>query len=120
MSKDDRLLKDLSRRNWIVLALLTLASLLWRSLEVTQGVLAGGLLAIIAYRWLQSSLTKVISNPQRGAAVGFKFAYFLRLGFIAIALYLLIAVAKLNPVALAVGLSVVVVNILWTTFRRMI
>ena len=55
-----------------------------------------------------------------GAATGFKFAYFLRLGFIAAALYLLIAVARLHPVALAVGLSVVVVNILWTTFRRMI
>jgi len=120
MTTDDRLLKDLSRRNWIVLALLVLASLPWNSLEVTQGVLAGGLLAIVAYRWLQRSLHNVISNPHRGAAVGFKFAYFLRLGFVALALYLLIAVAKLNPIALAVGLSVVVINILWTTFRRLI
>jgi len=120
MTTDDRLLKDLSRRNWIVLAALTLASLLWRSLAVTQGVLAGGLLAIIAYRWLQRSLVKVMDNPNRGSAAGFKFAYILRLAFVAAALYLLIAVAKLHPVALAAGLSVVVVNILWTTFRRLI
>lgn len=120
MTTDDRLLKDLSRRNWIVLVLLTLISLVWQSMQVTQGVVAGGLLAIVAYRWLEKSLLKVISNPHNGAATGFKFAYFLRLGFVAIALYLLIAVAKLHPVALAVGLSVVVVNILWTTFRRMI
>lgn len=120
MTTDDRLLKDLSRRNWIVLVLLTLVSLAWQSIQITQGVIAGGLLAIVAYRWLEKSLLKVIGNPHTGAATGFKFAYFLRLGFVAIALYLLIAVAKLHPVALAVGLSVVVVNILWTTFRRMI
>ena len=120
MTTDDRLLQDLSRRNWIILAVLVLTSLFWRSLEVTQGILAGGLLAIVAYRWLQNSLLKVIRAPHQGAATGFKFAYFLRLGFVAIALYLLIAVAKLHPIALAVGLSVVVVNILWTTFRRLI
>ena len=40
MTTDDRLLKDLSRRNWIVLAILTLASLLWQSLPITQGVYA--------------------------------------------------------------------------------
>jgi hypothetical protein len=120
MTTDDRLLKDLSRRNWIVLAILTLASLLWQSMPITQGVLAGGLLAIIAYRWLQKSLIKVIDNPHGGSAAGFKVAYILRLGFVGIALYLLIAVAKIHPVALSVGLSVVVVNILWTTFRRMI
>jgi len=120
MTKDDRLLRELARRNWIVLGVLSLFSLLWQSMPITQGVLAGGILAIIAYRWLQNSLQKVIGNPQRGAAVSFKFAYFLRLGFVAIALYLLIAVAKLHPIALAVGLSVVVVNILWTTFRRLV
>jgi len=120
MTTDDQLLQDLSRRNWIVLAILALVSLVWRSVAITQGVVAGGLLAIVAYRWLQKSLLKVIQNPHHGAATGFKFAYVLRLGFVAVALYLLIAVAKLHPLALAVGLSVVVINILWTTFRRLI
>ena len=120
MTTDDQLLRSLARRNWLVLAILTLLSLLWQSLAITQGVLAGGLLAIIAYRWLENSLRKVMRSPHRGAAVGFKFGYVLRLGFVAMALYLLIGVAKLHPVALAAGLSVVVVNILWTTFRRLV
>jgi len=116
--QDEHLLGDLARRNWAVLAGLLLLSLLWRSASVTLGVLSGGLVAIGGYRWLQHSLQKVISEPSRHSARSFKISYFVRLGSLAAILVLLIAVARVNPLGLAAGLSVVVVNILWTTLKR--
>ena len=116
--KDDQLLAIMARRNWYVLALLVLVSLLWRSVAVTQGVLAGGLLAIIAYGWLYRSLVKALANPDQRAARGFQMTYIVRLAALAAAIFLLIAKGGVHPLALSAGLSVVVVNVFWTTFRR--
>lgn len=118
-SKDDQLLAVMARRNWYILAILVLLSLLWRSVSLTQGVLAGGLLAIIAYGWLYRSLLKVLASPDRSAARGFQITYFVRLAALAAAIFLLIAKGGVNPLGLVVGLSVVIVNIFWTTFRRL-
>jgi len=116
--RDDQLLGEIARRNWILLAILVLLSLFWQSAPVTLGVLAGGLLAICGYLWLHHSLKRVLAEPSRHSARNFKVSYFVRLGSLAAALLLLIVVAKVNPLGLAVGLSVVVINILWTTLKR--
>jgi hypothetical protein len=117
--QDEQLLGDIARRNWVVLTVLVLLSLLWRSTPVTLGVLSGGLVAIGGYRWLQHSLQRMLAEPSRQSARSFKISYFIRLGSLAAVLLLLITVAGVNPVGLAVGLSVVVVNILWTTLKRL-
>lgn len=116
--RDEQLLGDIARRNWIILACLLLLSLPWRSTAVTLGVLSGGLLAIVGYLWLHSSLKRMLAEPTRRSAKGFQVSYIIRLGALAAALFLLIALAKVHPVGLAVGLSVVVINILWTTVKR--
>lgn len=116
--QDEHLLEEIARRNWIILAFLVLLSLPWRSLDVTLGVLSGGLLAIIGYLWLYRSLQRTLAESSRHSAKGFQFSYLVRLGALAAALFLLIAIAKVHPVALAAGLSVVVINILWTTLKR--
>jgi len=116
--QDEHLLEEIARRNWIILACLVLLSLLWRSLPATLGVLAGGMLAIIGYLWLYRSLVKTLGEPSQRSARSFKFSYLVRLGALAAALFLLIALAKVHPVGLAVGLSVVVINIFWTTLKR--
>ena len=117
--KDDLLLAQLARRNWIILALLTLGSLTWRSVPVTQGVIAGGLVAILGYGWLQRSLVQVLTQADKQATRKFRSGYVVRLATLALVLFLLIAKAGVQPVALSVGLSVVVINIVWTTFRRL-
>lgn len=115
---DEQLLAEIARRNWVILACLVLLSLPWRSLPVTLGVLGGGLVVITGYHWLHRSLGRLLANPSRGAAKGFKFGYFLRLGVLGAALFLLVGPAGVNPIALAIGLSVVVVNLLWTAVKR--
>lgn len=117
--KDDQLLAKMALRNWIILIVLVLLSLFWQSPPVTYGVLAGGVLVIINYRWLGRSLTAVINDPQLQSAKGFKRNYFFRLIFVACAIYLLLVRGGVHPLALVVGLSVVVLNVMITTVKRL-
>ncbi len=118
--RDDLLRAQLTRRNWIILALLIAASAFWQSRALTLGVAAGGLLAIVAFGWMHRSLIRALSQPTRRSAWGFQFSYLVRLAAVATMIFLLIGVAKVHPVGLAVGLSVVVINIFWTTARRLL
>lgn len=117
--RDEHLLGEIARRNWLVLAILLFLSLAWRSPAVSAGVLAGGLVAIGAYHWLHRSLRKLLAAPGQASAGSYNFGYLTRLGALAVALLLLIAVARVNPVALAAGLSTVVLNLLWTALKRL-
>jgi len=118
--KDDSLLGDLSRRNWLLLAILVLISLFWRSSAVTLGVLAGGLIAILAHYWRYLALTRLLGAPSQQSAKGFQINYVLRLAVLGSLLFLLIAKARVDLPALVVGLSVVVLNVLLTTLKRTI
>ena len=117
--QSEPLLRDIARRNWIILGLLMLLSLFWWSLEISLGVLGGGLLAIIGHYWRERSLRKMLMYPHAGAAKGFQFGYFIRLAFLGSGIYLLIVQVHLPPLALVAGLSVVILNIFWTAFRRL-
>ncbi|MCP3176294.1 ATP synthase subunit I [Desulfuromonas sp. KJ2020] len=118
MNDDTQLLRDLSRRNWLILGILVALSSFSTSLPFVLGVLTGGLVAITGYHWLHFSLKKLIGDPQQQSARGFKLSYFIRLGALAASLVVLIVVLKVHPVGLALGLSVVVINIMWTTLKR--
>jgi len=118
-SRDEELLKALSRRNWIILACFVLISLLWQSVPITLGVLAGGLVVIIGYYWRYNALCKLLGQPSQFAAKSFQFGYLVRLAALGSALFLLIVKAHVNLIALAVGLSVVLLNVLGTTIKRL-
>ncbi|MBW6511130.1 MAG: ATP synthase subunit I [Desulfuromonadaceae bacterium] len=116
--RDEQLPRQLAIRNWVILCALLILSLLWHSKAVTLGVLAGGLTAIIGFYWLHHALVKTLQNPTSFAARGFKHSYFVRLGALAATLVVLIVVLKVNPLGLAVGLSTVILNILWVAIER--
>ncbi|MCF6266100.1 MAG: ATP synthase subunit I [Desulfuromusa sp.] len=117
--KDDQLLVELAFRNWIILIVLVLLSLFWQSLSVTVGVLAGGVLVIINYRWMGRSLLKVLNNPPHAAEKSYKLNYLFRLLFISISIYLLMVRGGIHPLALSAGLSVIVINLFITTIKRL-
>lgn len=115
--QDDGLLHEIARRNWSILGLLIVLSLFWWSWPVTFGVGAGGLLAIFGHHWRERSLRKML---EAGSPRGFQFGFVMRLAFVGSAIYLLIVKAQVAPLALAAGLSIVLLNIYWTTFRRLL
>ena len=117
--RDEQLPGNIARLGWIILGVLFLLSLLLRSRSVTFGVLGGGLTALLGYHWLHLNLVRTLGQPDGQAARRFQFGFIIRLGTLACILYLLVAVFRVHPFGLAAGLSVVVLSIFWTTFRRM-
>lgn len=118
-SLDNSLLRQLNHTNCLVLVLMFVVSLFWRSTAVSLGVLAGGLLVILNFGWMGHSLLKVMNAPHTGSVRGFKRNYFFRLLVVAAALYLLLAPGLVHPLALVAGLSVVVVSLLLTAMKRL-
>jgi hypothetical protein len=108
----------LGRRNWWILALLLAVSLPFGNWRATAGILAGGLVAIAAFAWLQRSLKRLVADPAQGARTRYQFGYAVRLLALGITLAVLIAIVKIHPVGLAIGLSVVVINLFWLTLQR--
>jgi hypothetical protein len=107
----------LHRRNWWILATMAGGSLLFGNWPVTTGIIAGGLVAIGGFSWLQRSLKRLLTEPVQGAGARYQLGYVVRLLALAAVLALLVAVIKIHPVGLAIGLSVVVINLLWLMFQ---
>lgn len=118
--QDAGLATALARSNWVILALMVVVSLLWRSPPVTLGVLGGGLVIAINYHWMGRSLTKLLADPQRAPQrkIFTGISYLLRLVVMGLAIYLLLAHVKVHPIGLVVGLSLYVVNLMYSTIRR--
>lgn len=117
MDQIEQLPAQLARRNWLVLALLVLASLPFGNRALTTGILVGGLVAIGGFFWLRRSLGRLLEQPG-GSRFRYQFGYLLRLAVLAMILVALIAVARVDIVGLVIGLSVVVINLFWFTAQR--
>ena len=115
---DEQLPSEIGRRNWIILAVLVILSLPGQSYPFTLGVACGGMLSIISYRWLHQSLRRTIAEPSRASARGFQVRYLLRLAGMGFFIFILLTRVEVHPLGLVLGLSVVMINILWTTMVR--
>lgn len=111
---------QMARRNWIILALFLVASALMRDPAFSLGILCGGLTVVTGYQWLHGALVKILQRSDAGAVRSFQTGYLVRLLALGVVLGILIAVLKVNIVGLVIGLSVVVINIFWTTVKRII
>jgi len=114
----EQLPATLQRRNWLIYGILLAASLPLANWPLSAGILAGGLVAIAGFAWLQRSLRRLLAENPHGARARYQLGALSRLLVLAGILALLIVVVKINPVGLAIGLSVVVVNLLWLTLQR--
>jgi hypothetical protein len=108
----------LGRRNWLILAGLLAASLPFGDGALTAGILAGGLVAIAGFSWLQRSLQRLLADQVPGARARYQFGFMVRLLVLGSVLAAFIAVIKINPVGLVIGLAVVVINLLWLALQR--
>ncbi|MCF8054066.1 MAG: ATP synthase subunit I [Deltaproteobacteria bacterium] len=104
--------------NWLVLTVLVVLSAMLASGEFTLGVLLGGFISIVNFHWLNRDIFKMFGHltpgappPKPASAV---FGFFLRLCVTGIILYLLFTTTPANPIGVAVGLSVVVFNLIIT------
>jgi hypothetical protein len=106
--------KLLSVLNWVILLILGCASALWMPSVFTGGVIFGGLISIANFHVLQHTIRGVFSsqgNMKKG-----KFSvilkYYLRLLALGVIIYILLKKSFVDPVGLAVGVSVIVFSII--------
>jgi hypothetical protein len=109
----------MERRNWWILGVLLAGSALLDPLRFTLGVAVGGALSILGFHTLEGAVARLLQMPAYRARARMVFFHYARLGFLAGVLALLLGSGAVDPVALLLGLSVVVLNMLFTVVRDM-
>lgn len=105
--------------NWIILAIVFILSLIFSPIKFSLGVLLGGFISIVNFYWMDRSLRNAFEKNTgniKGLVVG---KYFLRLALTAIVLYFLIAYETVNVIGLLIGLSVVMINIIFMVITNL-
>lgn len=108
--------RGVERRAWFLGAVLFAATLPFRSLPVSAGLLVGVLLALLNYRWLSRfvvGITAAGRKPSKGAV----FLYSLKYLLTGVALFGVIAYDFADVVALLTGISVIFLAICWEGIR---
>lgn len=105
--------RDLKKRNWIILLVLSAISALLMSHTVTLGVILGGLIIIVNFNILQHTIRrafpseKVVNNKKSILIIK---GYF-RLLALGAVIYVILKLDMVDPIGLTVGLSTVVISI---------
>jgi hypothetical protein len=116
---DNNIFTALTLGSWILLLLLTVGGLILGSPRFAAGILVGGLLAIANFYWLYSIMKRVVLLPAEKAGRFALIRYLLRLGIIAVIIWILIVYLGIDLIGLLVGLSVLVINVIALLFHRL-
>jgi len=111
----ERLLKFVTRTNWVLLTLASALGLLWATPAFTGGIICGGLIVTINFHLLYRTLKKALvptSLTSHNVILAKYYARFIISGLI---IFVLIFKHIVNPIGLFIGLSVVVVSITLAT-----
>jgi hypothetical protein len=114
--------RDLRRRSWIILLVLAAGSGCLGKLDVTLGIIAGGLAVILNFTVLQHTIRQAFASESAGKAkkVSLLVKSYLRLLFLGVTIYLLITRGLVDPIGLTVGLSTVVFSIVTFGIHRVL
>lgn len=110
----DPLQKKLEISNWIVLGVFFMASLFLMPIEFSLGVLLGGLISIVNFHWLERDLRSVFHRLSEGSKSSITLKYFTRFTVTAAVLYFIISADFIDVIGLLIGLSLVMINIVFT------
>ncbi len=110
----DKAYQAITKRNWIILFLLSLVSFLAMPPAATLGVILGGVAIIINFDLLQYTIRRAFptsgtERTKKPALIVKSYARLLGLGLLMV---LLIKLGRVDPIGLAIGLSTVVISII--------
>jgi hypothetical protein len=105
----------IERRNWWILGILVAGSVFLCPVRFTAGVACGGLLSVLGFHMLRGVVERALRLPAYKARVRIVAYHYARLAALFGALALILASDGVDPLALVLGLSVVVLNLLFTT-----
>ena len=106
--------RDISKRNWIILLILSTTSYFLLSRLLTTGIIMGGLIVIFNFDLLQHTIRRAFPTSE-----GLKTSKFFLIGkcyfrllALGVVIYLLIKLGMVDPIGLTIGLSTVVFSII--------
>lgn len=110
----DKAYQAITKRNWIILFLLSLISYFAMPPSATLGVILGGVAIIINFDLLQYTIRRAFPTNgteklKKPALIIKSYVRLLGLGMV---MYLLIKLGRVDPIGLAIGLSTVVFSII--------
>jgi ATP synthase I chain len=123
VSIQQRILTFVTRANWIIYVVASIAGLALASPAFAKGIIFGGLIVTVNFHLLARTLKKALT-PHRLSSHNVVLAkYYLRFIASAVVLFFLISRHWVDPLGLFIGLSVVVASILLATmceFKKLI
>lgn len=117
---DDNLPTFLAVCSGCLAAVFSITGWIFVSGRFAGSVAVGGCLALLNFVWLRSALTNILQMPAEKAFQAANIRYILRLAALAFILWLLIVKAGLNIFGLLIGLSVLVISIVLTSFYKLL
>ena len=113
--RETRKLVAIEKRSGQFLILLLLASLWFQSGSISLGLLLGGAVAILNFRWLWRIVEKVLFEQNKFYGVQALVKFILLTAVV----FLILRYLAVNPIAFIVGLSTLVAGILFEAFREL-
>ena len=115
MEIQQRIIKFVTRSNWILFGIASILGFVLLSRHVALGILFGGLLVTINFHLLAKTLKKALTPPHLASHNLVLAKYYLRFLISGFIIFLLIASRIAHPVGLVIGLSIVVLSIVLAT-----
>ncbi|AOY57869.1 ATP synthase subunit I [Desulfococcus multivorans] len=115
MKIQERLLKFVTRMNWILLVLSGAAGFFWTSPAFAGGIICGGLIVTVNFHLLYRTLKKAFVPNSLTSHHVILAKYYVRFLVSGLLIFVLIFKHIVNPIGLFIGLSVVVVSITLAT-----
>ena len=115
MKIQERILKFVTRTNWVLLVVASALGLAFLPIDFAKGILYGGLIVTINFHLLSRTLKKALTPPHLSSHNVVLVKYYFRFFISGVILLFLIQGDYVAPLGLFVGLSVVVASIFMAT-----
>jgi hypothetical protein len=115
----ERILKFVTRANWVLFAGATVAGFAFTATDFALGIFFGALLVTVNFHLLARTLRRALTPPRLASHNLVLAKYYLRFLVSGFVIFLLIAGRVVHPVGLVIGLSVVVMSIILATMREL-
>lgn len=115
MGIQKRLLKFVTRSNWILFVLAGVAGLCFAPVDFAGGIIFGGLIVTVNFHLLARTLKNALTPPRLSSHHVVIAKYYMRFAVSGIIIFALIYTHIVNPLGLFIGLSIVVASITLAT-----
>ncbi len=114
MKIEERILKFVTRTNWVLLVVLGISGFL-HSPKFAAGIIAGGLIVTINFHLLYRTLKGALTPPYLAPYHSVLAKYYVRFFISGVIIFFLICSGYVHPIGLFIGLSIVVFSIVMAT-----